>query len=514
MRSLIIHGHFYQPPRENPWTGNIDSEPDAAPFHDWNERIHAECYAPNCAVGLQDANGNNRVVNNYTNLSFDFGPTLLSWLERQHPVTYSSIVAADAESVERCNGHGNAIAQAYNHAILPLCNERDRLTQIRWGLADFRHRFRREPESIWLPETACNDDVLDSLIDHGVRFVILAPQQAARIRDPRRSPASWQQTTKDSIDTRMAYQRFHRDGSGRSLAVFFYDHDIAQAIAFEAALSSSASLADRIVARLGSAALVNVATDGESYGHHHKFGDLGLAHLLETAAPALGLQVTNYGAYLDQYPPAVEVEIDNGPAGQGSSWSCIHGVNRWIGDCGCHTGGGGDWNQAWRRPLREALNFLRDEAATAFEATRGELFIDPWAARDDSIKLILDQFASREMFLRQHASFHLNPEQERKALAFLEMQRHALLMFTSCGWFFNDIGGLEPIQILKYACRVIELMQDLGLPSPRQQFLEILAAAQSNKPELGNGADIYRRFVEPANPSFDRAAEKLAQVIA
>jgi len=514
MRSLIIHGHFYQPPRENPWTGNIDREPDAAPFHDWNERIHAECYAPNFAVTMQEVNGAERVVNNYANISFDFGPTLLSWLERQHPVTYFSILAADRESAARCQGHGNGIAQAYNHAILPLCNERDRLTQIRWGLADFRYRFRREPESMWLPETACNDDVLDSLIDHELRFVILAPQQAVRIRDPRQSPESWQDKTKDSIDATIAYQRFHRDGSGRSLAVFFYDPDIAQAIAFEAALASSETLAERIAGRFGSGELVNVATDGESYGHHHKFGDLGLAHLLVTAAPARGLQVTNYGACLDQHPPFVEVEIDNGPAGEGSSWSCIHGVSRWTRDCGCYTGGGENWNQAWRKPLREALNFLRDEAAAAFEATRGELFIDPWAARDDSIKLILDQAESRESFLRNHAPAQLNPVQEPKALAFLEMQRQALLMFTSCGWFFNDIGGLEPIQILKYASRVIELMQEVGLPSQRQRFLEILAEAKSNRPELGNGADIYRRFVEPANPSYDRAGEKLAPVIA
>lgn len=514
MPALIIHGHFYQPPRENPWTGNIDPEPDAAPFHDWNERIHAECYAPNTAVRIQAATGSDRVVNNYANISFDFGPTLLSWLERLHPATYSSIIAADAESLARFKGHGNAIAQAYNHAILPLCNERDRLTQIRWGLADFRYRFRREPESMWLPETACNDDVLDSLIDHGLRFVILAPQQAARIRDSKDAPASWQEKTKNNLDTSIPYRRYHRDGSGKSLAIFFYDHDVAHAIAFEAALSSSAALAERIAGRLGSGELVNVATDGESYGHHHKFGDLGLAHLLETAAPARGFRVTNYGEYLDQHPPTVEVEIDNGPAGEGSSWSCIHGVSRWTSDCGCHTGGGAGWNQAWRKPLREALNFLRDEAAVAFEATRGELFVDPWAARDESISLILNQFDSREIFLRVHAPRQLNREPELKALAFLEMQRNTLLMFTSCGWFFNDIGGLEPIQILKYACRVIELMQKVGLPSPRQRFLEILAEAKSNKPELGNGADIYRRFVEPANPSFDRPGEKLTQVTA
>jgi hypothetical protein len=255
--------------------------------------------------------------------------------------------------------------------------------------------------------------------------------------------------------------------------------------------------------------MLNVATDGESYGHHHKFGDLGLAHLLETAAPAHGFKVSNYGEYLDQHAPTIEVEIDNGSAGEGSSWSCIHGVGRWTGDCGCHTGGGENWNQAWRGPLREALNFLRDQAAAAFESTRGALFVDPWAARDDSIKLILDQFESRELFVRAHAPGRLNREQELQVLAFLEMQRNALLMFTSCGWFFNDIGGLEPIQILKYACRVIELMPEVGLASPREQFLKILAEAKSNRPELGNGADIYRHFVEPANPSFDSTSEQL-----
>jgi alpha-amylase/alpha-mannosidase (GH57 family) len=514
MPSLIIHGHFYQPPRENPWTGNIDPEPDAAPFHDWNERIHAECYAANTAVRIKTGNSGEQIINNYTNISFDFGPTLLSWLERQHPATYSKIIAADAKSLTRFNGHGNAIALAYNHAILPLCNERDRLTQIRWGLADFRARFHREPESMWLPETACNDAVLDSLIDHGLRFVILAPQQAARIRDRGQPAAIWQETSKNSIDTSIPYLRYHRNGSGKSLAVFFYDHDIAHEIAFEEALSSSAALAERIALRVGSGEMDNVATDGESYGHHHKFGDLSLAHLLQTAAPARGLRLTNYGEYLDQHPPSDEVEIDNGPTGEGSSWSCIHGVSRWTSDCGCHTGGGENWNQAWRKPLREALDLLRDEAAAAFETTRGELFIDPWLARDESIKLVLDRLESREIFLQQHAPRQLNREQEQRALAFLEMQHNALLMYTSCAWFFNDIAGLEPVQILKYACRVIELLHDLKLPSPRQRFLEILANAKSNRPELGNGADIYRRLVEPSNPSFDRTREGVTQVTA
>ena len=293
--------------------------------------------------------------------------------------------------------------------------------------------------------------------------------------------------------------------------MFFYDPEISRAIAFEQALASSRTLVDRFVQRGGGAhSLLNIATDGESYGHHHKFGDLCLAHALEIEAPARGFVVTNYGEYLDQHPPAAEVEISNGPDGEGTSWSCSHGVSRWIRDCGCHTGGEAGWNQTWRQPLRNALDFLRDEAAIYFEATRGELFIDPWAARDDAITLVLNQEKSREEFLRDHAPRPLTREQELKALLFLETQRNTLLMYTSCGWFFNDISGIEPVQILKYASRAIELMDQLGLPSPRRQFLEILAKAKSNRPEMGNGADIYTRLVEPANPSFKAAPENLA----
>jgi alpha-amylase/alpha-mannosidase (GH57 family) len=520
MTYLIIHGHFYQPPRENPWTGQIDAELSAAPFHDWNERIHAECYGPNSAVRLNGEKGTaDRVVNNYEKISFDFGPTLLSWLEREHTETYARILIADKQSAQDNAGHGNAIAQAYNHAILPLCNERDRRTQVNWGLADFRYRFGREAESMWLPETACNDDVLGLLIDEGLRFVILAPSQAQRVRsrtgipacpDPAEvsKPDQWQKVG-DAIDTSIAYNYFHRDGSARSLNVFFYDPEISRAIAFEQALSSSATLVQTFVRRAGgSSPLVNVATDGESYGHHHKFGDLCLAHALEIEAPAQGLSATNYGAYLDQHPATMEVEISNGSAGEGSSWSCIHGVGRWIRDCGCHTGGGPDWNQAWRLPLREALDYLRDTAASWFAATRGDLFVDPWQARDEAIALVLNQTKSRERFLQEHAPRSLSPEDEQRALLFLEMQRQLLLMYTSCGWFFNDISGLEPIQILKYAGRAIDIMDQLALPSPRRQFLNILAEAKSNLPEMGNGADIYERFVEATNPSSQTSDAK------
>ena len=462
MNSLIIHGHFYQPPRENPWTGIIDPQPGAAPYHDWNERIHAECYAPN--------------VNNYPHISFNFGPTLLSWLAAQHADTYQKILAADRASAAARGGHGNAIAQAYGHAILPLSNERDRLTQVVWGLADFRFRFGRNAEALWLPETAANDQVLALLIEQGMRYVILAPNQA-----------------KGTIDSSKPYLFRHPDRLGRSIAVFFYNGPLARAIAFERALESSRGLVDKFIsaARLGD--LVNVATDGETYGHHFKFGDLCLAHALEFEAKQAGFRITNYGDYLDRHPPELEVELDNGPEGEGSSWSCVHGVGRWMRDCGCQTGGEPGWSQSWRQPLRAALEFLGDDAAAKFESVGSEFFRDPWAARNEYISVLLDPHAHDE-FLSRHAVHGFSVPEDVLAWTLLEMQHSALLMFTSCGWFFSDLAGIETIQVLRYAARVIDLQNQLGLNPPRKRFLELLAEAISNKPEKGTGADIFLRI--------------------
>jgi alpha-amylase/alpha-mannosidase (GH57 family) len=505
MTALIIHGHFYQPPRENPWTGVVEREPGAAPFHDWNERIHAECYQPNAFARISDPEtGGERIVNNYQKISFNFGPTLLTWLAATDANTYARIIAADHESVWQHDGHGNAIAQAYGHAILPLCNERDLSTQIRWGIADFHHRFGRRPEATWLPETACNDAVMNVLMDEGLCFVILAPHQAGRLRATYRTGsgsdrvenADWQIVDEHNLDTSIPYRYSHRDGSARSIAVFFYEGPTSRAIAFENLLKSSRGFVDRL-AQTAQGHLVNVATDGETYGHHFKFGDICLAHTLEIEAPARGFKITNYGEYLDQHPPAFEVEINNGPGGEGTSWSCPHGVGRWVRDCGCHTGGEPGWNQQWRRPLRQALDFLRDENAVWFEATRGTLFVDPWQARDDSIALVLDQYQSREQFLFAQAGRRLSADEQWRALTYLELQRMLLLMYTSCGWFFNDISGIETIQILKYAGRAIDLMEQLGLRSARARFLEILAEAKSNRSEMGTGADIFERLVEP-----------------
>ena len=460
MTALVIHGHFYQPPRENPWTGEVETEPNAAPFHDWNERIHAECYAPN--------------VDNYPLISFNFGPTLLSWLAEYHADTYQKILNADKVSAEARGGHGNAIAQAYGHAILPLCNERDRLTQVVWGLADFRFRFDRDAEALWLPETAANDAVLSLLIEQGMRYVILAPNQAKV----------------SEVDTSKPYLFRHIDGSGRSLAVFFYNGPLARAIAFEGALSSSRGLIERFVAAARLGDLVNVATDGETYGHHFKFGDLGLAHALRVEAKAAGFWITNYAQYLDHHPPELTVEIDDGPDGEGTSWSCVHGVARWVRDCGCHTGGEPGWNQKWRQPLRAALEFLRDDAAAKFEDAAEGLLRDPWAARNDYISVILDPSA-RESFMHRQS---LPAAEESRVLKLMEMQRSALLMFTSCGWFFSDLAGIETVQVMRYAARVIDLMEQLGLDPPLKRFLEMISEAHSNRPEKGNGADIFRNL--------------------
>ena len=501
MPALIIHGHFYQPPRENPWTGVVEAEPSAAPFHDWNERIQSECYQPNSSARIVDAGtGEDRIVNNYAKLSFNFGPTLASWLEQNHPDTYARIVAADRESTLLRGGHGNAIAQAYGHAILPLCNERDRQTQIRWGMADFRLRFGRDPEAMWLPETACDDKTLDALIDHGLRYVVLAPSQAERFRS---EGGDWHSVADGSIDTSRAYKYLAREDPTRSLSVFFYHGSLARAIAFDKALVSSPALVERFLQVAANGPMLNIAIDGETYGHHFKFGDLCLAHVLEVEAPAKGFRITNYGEFLEQYPPEFEVEIKEGPDEEGTACSCAHGVGRWIRDCGCHTGGGPGWNQRWRTPLRQALDHLRDENVAHFESTRGNLFLDPWLTRNDSIELILDQNHSREQFLYEHAGRWLSGDEQWRALAYLELQRMLVLMYTSCGWFFNDVSGIETIQILKYAARAIDLMEQLRLPSVRGRFLEILSDAKSNRPEMGTGADIYLQFAEPLKTSQD-----------
>jgi alpha-amylase/alpha-mannosidase (GH57 family) len=528
---LVIHGHFYQPPRENPWSGRIDREPSAYPFHDWNERILSECYRANAFARIFGEGGRvERVVNNYAHVNFNFGPTLFSWIESRDPTVYARILEADRDSARRHGGHGNAIAQGYNHAILPLLDERDRRTQVRWGLADFRHRFGRAAEALWLPETACDDATLGTLIDEGMRYAILSPRQAARVRRLGAPEAAWRDVADGTIDPQRAYRYAHRDGSGRALALFFYDGRLAHDVAFGGALATSQAMVARFTrARDGAPAaaaaadsvsvsapapaldlrpvadapspdgarLVHCATDGESYGHHARFGDLTLAYALTVEVAGGGFEVTNYGEYLDRHPPEHEAEILPGPDGLGTSWSCEHGVGRWFRDCGCHTGGQPGWTQAWRTPLRAAMDVVRDAAHTQLEAAGGALLRDPWAARDDAVELALEGRKAHERFFARHAPRPLADEERRRALLLLELARAVLYQYTSCGWFFSDISGLEAVQVMKYAGRALDLLKTLGATPPRGPFLETLSQARSNVPGMGTGADIYRAFVEP-----------------
>ena len=505
-RFICIHGHFYQPPRENPWLEAVELQDSAAPYHDWNERITAECYAPNSVSRILDGQGRIvKLVNNYAKMSFDFGPTLLSWLEVKAPDVYAAILAADRESQKYFSGHGSAIAQAYNHVIMPLANSRDRATQIIWGVRDFEKRFNRAPEGMWLPETAVDLETLELLAEFGLRFTILAPHQAARVR--RIGEVKWHELKGRPIDGTRAYQ--HRLPSGRSIALFFYDGPIARAVAFEGLLSHGDRFIERLTgafAQRDGAQLVHIATDGESYGHHHRFGDMALAYVLDRIGAGAPAQLTNYGEFLAKHPPTDEVEII-----EKSSWSCAHGIDRWWSDCGCNSGAHPGWNQAWRTPLRNALDWLRDTIAPRWEEKARALFNDPWAARNGYIDVIHDRSAENvQSFVTAHAGRSLTATESATALKLLEMQRHAMLMYTSCGWFFDDISGIEAVQILQFAGRAVQLAEDLFGAPLESQFTQRLAAAKSNVAAQGNGSDIYARSVRPAKVDWEKVGAHYA----
>jgi alpha-amylase/alpha-mannosidase (GH57 family) len=513
-RFVCIHGHFYQPPRENPWLEVVEVQDSAAPWHDWNERITAECYAPNGASRITNTkNEIVRIVNNYARMSYNFGPTLLKWLEDNARRTYRMVVDADGASAERYSGHGSAIAQVYNHIIMPLASERDAQTQVRWGIADFEHRFGRKPEGMWLAETAVSRDVLDLMAAEGITFTILAPHQCARVRKlvaGKGQPADWTETANASVDTTRPY--LVRLNEGRSIAVFFYDGPTSRAIAFEGLLNSGEAFAERLVAPFQSAAassneerptpestprLSHVATDGESYGHHHKYGEMALSYamyLIESGeVPNAGSQarLTNYAEFLALYPPAWEAEVV-----EDTSWSCAHGIERWRSDCGCN-GGRAGWNQQWRAPLREALDYLRDATAPLAEGLARPLLRDLWVARDAYISVVLDR-ANTDGFLAAHATRALKPAERVTVLELMELERHTQLMYTSCGWFFDEVSGIETVQVIAYAGRVIQLAQKLFGPAGAAlegKFLEILSRAKSNLPEFGDAAELYRRYV-------------------
>lgn len=495
---LTIHGHFYQPPRENPWLAAIELQDSALPFHDWNERICKECYNPNSVSRIVD-NKNQilDIVNNYQYMSFNFGPTLLSWMEEFAPLTYERIIKADIDSISEHSGHGNALAQVYNHMIMPLANAHDKETQVKWGIRDFEYRFGRKPEGIWLAETAVDDATLKVLVDNGIKFTILSPYQALKIR--KTGDKEWQDVSWGNIDPARSYKYTLKGDSKKSIALFFYDGAISKSVAFDELLKDG----NRFIKRLKEGVsetrnypqLVNIATDGESYGHHTKFGDMALSYVLKIKAEDEGFKITNYAEYLDKYESDYEVDIK-----QASSWSCFHGVGRWKEDCGCSTGGHPGWNQKWREPLRNALDYLRDGLAKVFEAEGPKYFNDnPWAIRNKYIDVILDRnYVTIRKFQKENFKPDLTEEQKVKGMELLEIQRQAMLMYTSCGWFFSEISGIETVQIMKYAARAMQLAARFTNEDFETHFKDILSQAKSNIAEFGTGKDIYERFVKPS----------------
>jgi len=497
-RYICIHGHFYQPPRENPWLEEVEFQDSAQPYHDWNERITAECYAPNAVSRVMDSEWRIiGLINNYSRISFNFGPTLLYWLAKHKPSVYQSILDADKESRTNFGGHGSAIAQIYNHMIMPLANRRDKETQVKWAICDFEIRFGRFPEGMWLSETAVDIESLEVLAENSIKFTILSSHQALKIR--KIGEENWVDVSDGKIDPRYSY--LCALPSGKTIVLFFFDRRTAADISFGHLLENGEAFANRLIGALnakdGEVLIESVASDGELYGHHHPHGDMTLAYCLYYLVSNETAKLTNYGEFLEKYPPIHEVQI-----AQNTSWSCSHGIERWRADCGDNMGRAG-WRQAWRKPLREAMDWLRDTLISPFEQAVAQYLSDPWISRNDYITVVLDRSRENiETFLSNHSKQPLNEPEKRRVIKLLEMQRHTMLMYTSCGWFFDEISGIETVQVMMYAARVMQLAKELFGLDLESKYLKILEVAPSNIPEFGNGAKIYDIFVKPAIVDF------------
>ncbi|SPF49166.1 Glycoside hydrolase, family 57 [Syntrophobacter sp. SbD1] len=508
---ICVHAHFYQPPRENPWIEEIEREESAAPYHDWNQRINLECYRANTAARLVD--NQNRILdllNNYRYLSFNFGPTLMHWLELHDPWVYQTILDADRQSLGALGGHGNAIAQVYNHIIMPLANKRDKLTQIRWGIRDFEHRFGRRPEGMWLAETAVDRETLLLLAEADIKYTILSPHQAARWRFLKGDDTQWKDAAGGKIPNGRAYR--YSCGGGKYIHIFFYDPALAHGVAFERLLEHSSKLLGQLDrtwslrdSSSGEPWLANVATDGESYGHHFKFGDMALAAAFEELRRNPSAEIVNYGWFLSNFPVVAEAEIF-----ERTAWSCAHGLGRWSADCGCNVGGSPGWTQKWRAPMRKALEYVRDSLSVHFETGMSTLCEDPWGARDEYIDAVLDRKDHLGRFLEKNLKGGPRSPDVARFLELLEMERFTLLMFTSCGWFFDEISQLESLLILKYAAMAIQLAEKTGSPAIMPEFLRLLGMAPSNLPEYGNGANVFLKEVRPKAFRRERVAANYA----
>jgi alpha-amylase/alpha-mannosidase (GH57 family) len=529
-RYLIIHGHFYQPPRSNPWSGSIPIQLSAAPFANWNQRISRECYSPNTVARILGDDGLIvKIINNFEHISFNVGPTLLLWLKEGDRETYDRIVAADKAACPAHGGHGPAIAQVFNHMILPLANHRDKVTQVVWGRRFFEHTFQRPPEGMWLAETAVDTESLSVLARHHIKFTILAQNQVDAVRPLAPGGARGEgpfQKLGSQVDPREPYRVFWGDGPDDHIDVFVYDGQVSRAVAFENLLRDGAAFSERVLQAFGAPkegpVLVNLATDGESYGHHFHFGEMALAWLLDSLArpqgkpgdpvPEDAIALTNYGEFLSLFPPTKEARIV-----EDSSWSCAHGIERWRSDCGCHTGGDPAWNQKWRTPLRDGLDWLRDQLIGIFERESQGLFQDPWAARDAYIDVLLSEYVpdAQTDFLDRHTLAHASDLEARtKALELMESQLMAMYMFTSCAWFFDDLAGLEPIQNMRYAARAIELCQKHTPIDLTLGLLGYLRKAIPNDRNYATGEDIWVDEVEGTNLNASQTAGQWGAALA
>jgi len=500
----IIHGHFYQPPREDPWIDSIEPQPSAYPFRDWNVRITSECYAPNCFSRVLDKRGRIRdIINNYQYLSFNFGPTLLSWMEREDKEVYDLIIEADKRSIDEHHGHGNAIAQIYNHVIMPLQNYEDKKTQIIWGLKDFEHRYGRKSEGIWLSETAIDYETIDLLIDHGLKFVVLSPEQASEFR--KIGDKHWSKVSDSPISTKHPYKIIREHGE---LGVFYFDKRLSTSVSFEHLLHNSDDFALRIKQSMTSKNdVVIIASDGEIFGHHEPFGDMCLAALIkEYCINQKQIELLNFGEYLELYPAEYETKISLGDDGLGSSWSCFHGVGRWYKDCGCHTGGEGNWTQNWRGPLRKSFDIVKESLDNVFITNVSKYLDDPWSLRNRYIEYILEGYGeAKYSFIRENVNKDISDEECSMLLTLLESQKYGMFMYTSCAWFFSDVSGIETVQNIKYAYKAVSLIENFD-GDLKNKFENTLQKAKSNLPENGEGKWILDNWVYPHIQDFPHIA--------
>lgn len=496
---LAIHAHMYQPPRENPFTGEVELEHSAKPYDNWNNRIAMECYFPNLYGRILDKTGEVlEFINNYEYLNFNFGPTLLNWMEIYYPKYYSKLVET-VRNLKEKKGVSPAIAQVYNHTILPLDNFSTKITQIHWGIKDFEHRFGFYPEGIWLSETAVNEDVLKILIDYKIKYVILSPHQlskAINLRTQKEEP----------IYPNKHYIWFDRDDKKfknckRHIYIFAYDGEFSRKVAFDNITFNSEMFVKEISLRYShfKDPFILIATDGETFGHHHKFADLTLSHAFRYELLKHNIKTVSLAEYISIKEVESEAELATGPDGEGTSWSCAHGVRRWKGGCNC--GDEGIYDTSWRFGLRNATKWLSEVLGDIYNEEGKKIFIEPLLAKNNYIDVIRKKISLTD-FINQNLK-DINDQNIKKAKKLLLMTKYQMFSLTSCGWFFNDISRIETQQNLKYALKAITLAEELGYKGIEKGFVSLLAMSKSNFPEMGSGEKIYQNHIKSSmSPKF------------